>query len=59
MLQDEADMRRDRIVAQDGVFGLKQVAYPEQGEKAEEWEKRGAAKDVGSARRGPRVVQSR
>ena len=34
MLEDEADMSRDRIVAQDGVTGLDQIANAEQEQTA-------------------------
>ena len=36
MLEDEADMSRDRIVAQDRVTGLDQIANAEQEQSAEE-----------------------
>jgi hypothetical protein len=36
MLEDEADMRRDRIVAQDRVARLHQIANAEKDQSAEE-----------------------
>ena len=34
-LEQKPQMRRDRIVTQDGVIALQQIAYPEQGQPAE------------------------
>lgn len=44
MLEDEADMRGDRVIAQNSVLGLNQIAQAEQEEEGEKAERNGEVK---------------